>query len=60
MMYFAFADNAASRAFNSPIPDSSLSAQMIISAHEKADWIEVDVLEDSERGAGGFGHTGTN
>ena len=32
--------------------------QMIISKHEQADLIQVDVLEDTERGAGGFGHTG--
>jgi dUTP pyrophosphatase len=34
-------------------------AQMIISSHEHADWFEVDELKPSERGAGGFGHTGT-
>ncbi len=34
-------------------------AQMIIASHEKADWQEVDVLQDTERGAGGFGHTGS-
>lgn len=33
-------------------------AQMIISKHEKADWEQVDELEATERGAGGFGHTG--
>lgn len=34
-------------------------AQMIISRHEKAMWEECDDLNSSERGAGGFGHTGT-
>lgn len=34
-------------------------AQMIISKVEQAQWIEVDLLEETERGAGGFGHTGT-
>jgi len=34
-------------------------AQMIIAAHEKAEWIEVDELIETPRGAGGFGHTGT-
>ncbi|MBW6491461.1 MAG: dUTP diphosphatase [Lentimicrobium sp.] len=34
-------------------------AQMIISKHEKIEWKETDVLNISERGAGGFGHTGT-
>jgi len=33
-------------------------AQMVIAAHEQADWVEVDELTDTERGAGGFGHTG--
>jgi dUTP pyrophosphatase len=33
-------------------------AQMIVSAHEKAEWIEVDDLNQTSRGAGGFGHTG--
>ena len=42
------------------IEDGERIAQMIVSAHEQAEWIEVDVLEETERGAGGFGHTGTN
>jgi dUTP pyrophosphatase len=33
-------------------------AQMVIAAHEQAEWVEVDVLSDTERGAGGYGHTG--
>lgn len=33
-------------------------AQMIISAHEKAEWIESLELSVTERGAGGYGHTG--
>ncbi len=32
--------------------------QMIIAQHEKAGWEEVEVLEETDRGAGGFGHTG--
>lgn len=40
------------------VNDGERIAQMIISAHEKADWAEVDELLESERGAGGFGHTG--
>lgn len=32
--------------------------QMIVNKFEKVEWIEVDKLMDSERGAGGFGHTG--
>lgn len=33
-------------------------AQLVISKYEKAELTEVDDLSDSERGAGGFGHTG--
>ena len=40
------------------VNDGERIAQMIISAHEKAEWIQVDELLESERGAGGFGHTG--
>ena len=32
--------------------------QMIIAKHERAVWIPTDELESTERGAGGFGHTG--
>jgi dUTP pyrophosphatase len=31
---------------------------MVIARHEQAEWEEVDVLEETERGSGGFGHTG--
>jgi len=41
------------------IQDGERIAQMIISAHEKAEWIDVEELQETERGAGGFGHTGT-
>lgn len=33
-------------------------AQMVIAAHEQAEWIDVESLEESSRGAGGFGSTG--
>ena len=32
--------------------------QMIISKHETVRWEDVDILEETTRGAGGFGHTG--
>jgi dUTP diphosphatase len=32
--------------------------QMVINSVEMAVWNEVETLEESERGAGGFGHTG--
>ena len=35
-------------------------AQMIISQHEKAQWIEVETLNETLRGEGGFGHSGTS
>ncbi len=40
------------------ICDGERIAQMVIAAHEMAEWIEVDELADTARGAGGFGHTG--
>jgi dUTP pyrophosphatase len=33
-------------------------AQMVIHQVEKAEWVTVEKISDSERGAGGFGHTG--
>ncbi|MBP5397867.1 MAG: dUTP diphosphatase [Bacteroidales bacterium] len=33
-------------------------AQMVIARHETAEWEVVDSLDETERGAGGFGHTG--
>lgn len=35
-------------------------AQMVISKHERAEWEQVEVLEETSRGSGGFGSTGTN
>jgi len=34
--------------------------QMVIASHETVSWEEVEVLEETVRGAGGFGHTGKN
>ncbi|UCD61129.1 MAG: dUTP diphosphatase [Flavobacteriaceae bacterium] len=34
-------------------------AQLVISAHEQAEWIETESLTETARGAGGFGSTGT-
>lgn len=34
-------------------------AQLIIAKHERAEWQAVEVLEETLRGAGGFGSTGT-
>lgn len=40
------------------IEDGERIAQMVIARHEQPQWEEVDTLDDTERGAGGFGHTG--
>ncbi len=34
-------------------------AQMVIARHEQAEWVQVQELAGSSRGAGGFGSTGT-
>ncbi|MDQ3046090.1 MAG: dUTP diphosphatase [Bacteroidota bacterium] len=41
------------------VNDGERVAQMVIAKHEQAEWIEVEQLMGTERGAGGFGHTGT-
>ena len=33
-------------------------AQLVLARHEKIEWEEVDALDPTERGAGGFGSTG--
>ncbi|MCR5850922.1 MAG: dUTP diphosphatase [Bacteroidaceae bacterium] len=40
------------------INDGERIAQMVISRHEQIVWEPVEVLDETERGAGGFGHTG--
>ena len=40
------------------IGDGDRIAQMVIAKHENAQWIEVNELSATERGAGGYGHTG--
>ena len=35
-------------------------AQLVVARYEKVEWDEVDVLDETERGAGGFGSTGKN
>ena len=41
------------------VEDGERIAQMVIARHEQAEWNEVEVLDETERGDGGFGHTGT-
>ena len=40
------------------INDGERIAQMVIARHEQAAFVEVDILDETERGAGGYGHTG--
>ena len=42
------------------INDGERIAQMIIARHEQAELVEVETLDETERGAGGYGHTGVN
>ena len=40
------------------IEDGERIAQMVIARYEQTEWELVDTLDDTERGTGGFGHTG--
>lgn len=40
------------------IEDGERIAQMVLARYEQADWDAVEVLDETVRGAGGFGHTG--
>lgn len=40
------------------VEDGERIAQMIIARYEQTEWELVEVLDETERGAGGFGHTG--
>ena len=40
------------------VNDGERIAQMVIARHEQAVFTEVDELDETERGAGGYGHTG--
>lgn len=40
------------------IRDGERIAQMVVARHEQVEWEPVEALESTERGAGGFGHTG--
>jgi dUTP pyrophosphatase len=40
------------------IKDGERIAQLVISRHERVEWVESVQLTDSDRGTGGFGHTG--
>ena len=40
------------------VNDGERIAQMVIAHHEQAELVEVEVLDETERGEGGYGHTG--
>jgi len=40
------------------INDGERIAQMVIARHEQAEFVEVEELDETERGEGGYGHTG--
>ena len=40
------------------IHDGDRIAQMVIARYERVTWIPAETLEETQRGAGGFGHTG--
>lgn len=40
------------------VEDGERIAQLVIARYEQAEWQETDVLDETERGEEGFGHTG--
>lgn len=40
------------------VNDGERIAQIVIARHENGEFIEVEALDETERGAGGYGHTG--
>ena len=43
---------------NFTIKDGDRVAQLVIAKYSQAKWVEVEVLEETKRGTGGFGSTG--
>lgn len=48
--------NLSAQSFS--IENGDRIAQMVIARHEQAEWKQVDKLNITQRGSGGFGHTG--
>lgn len=44
---------------NFTVENGERIAQLVIAKHERAEWLTVEALSDTERGEGGFGSTGT-
>ena len=40
------------------VNDGERICQMVVARHDRAEWVPVEALDETERGAGGFGHTG--
>ena len=40
------------------VNDGERIAQLVVTRHEVVEWAPVEVLDETERGEGGFGHTG--
>ena len=40
------------------VADGERVAQMVVARYEQGEWVEVEELDATERGAGGYGHTG--
>ena len=40
------------------VNDGERIAQMVVARHEQGEFVEVDTLDETERGSGGYGHTG--
>ena len=48
--------NLSNEAFE--IKDGERIAQMVVAEHSRIEWVSADALEETQRGAGGFGSTG--
>ena len=40
------------------VNDGERIAQMVVARHEQGEFVDVEVLDETERGTGGYGHTG--
>lgn len=40
------------------INDGDRIAQMVVAKHERVEWLDIEVLDETSRGSGGFGSTG--
>lgn len=45
---------------NFTVNDGDRIAQLVVARYEKAEWEAVEALDETDRGAGGFGSTGTS